>query len=409
MSVPRLTTVLHQELEDLRASGRAKGKELIIESIKRPSGERGPRYMLKGYTQEFIKMNSNSYLGMSLRDDLIAAEEKAVHAFGTSPGACRFISGTHAPHRDLEKQLARFHDCEDAILFSSAYATMIGTIVSLVSENTIIISDALNHNCIINAIKLSRPKDKKVYKHNDLTEMEAQIRASVGQCGRIVLITDGIFSMRGDNADLPAMKEIISRYDDKFPQNIVLLVDDSHGVGAYGATGRGTVEYTGAGRVDVLIGTLGKAFGANGGYVAADETIITYLREKAITYIYSNPITVGEAAVVQKVLEVVNTPAGAERLKHLGDMTRRFRDGIVSMNYETMPGAHPIVPLMVRDTAKTSSLVMFLRAHGVLATGLNFPVVPDGDQSIRFQVNADHTALDIDTVLGVLKAYLDQA
>ncbi len=405
MPLDRFKKVLENELNELREKGTAKGKELIITKVKKPEGNRGPRYLLKGFGEkEFIRMNSNSYLGMALRDDIIEAEEKAAREFGVGPGAVRFINGTYKAHRDLEKKLAEFHGREDAIIFSAAYATMIGTLTALISKETIVISDELNHNCIINAIRLSRPADKMIYRHLDMNEMEEQIKSAVGRAKRIVLVTDGIFSMRGDYAPLDKIMEIVKKYDDKFEENIIVVADDSHGVGAFGETGRGTEEYTG-GRVDVLIGTLGKAFGVNGGYVVSDETITTYLREKAITYVYSNPITVAEAATALKVIEFLDSENGRKRLEYLRELTKRFESGLKNMGYEIIESEHPIVPLMVRDTKRTSDIVKFLLENGVLATGLNYPVVPKGDEEIRFQINADHTPSDIDYVLGVLKKY----
>ncbi len=405
MPLERFKKVLKSELDELKAKGTAKGKELIITRVKKPEGDRGPRYYLKGFGEkEFIRMNSNSYLGMALREDIIEEEEKAAREFGVGPGAVRFINGTYKAHRDLEKKLASFHGREDAIIFSAAYATMIGTLTALISKDTIVISDELNHNCIINAIRLSRPADKKIYKHLDMEEMENQIKESVGKGKRIVLVTDGIFSMRGDYAPLNRIMEIVKKYDDKFEENIIVVADDSHGVGAFGETGRGTEEYTG-GKVDVLIGTLGKAFGVNGGYVVSDEIITTYLREKAITYVYSNPITVAEAATALKVIEYLDSDEGKKRLVYLRELTKRFESGLKEMGYEIIESEHPIVPLMVRDTQKTSDIVKFLLENGVLATGLNYPVVPKGDEEIRFQINADHTPADIDYVLGVLRKY----
>ena len=175
-------------------------------------------------------------------------------------------------------------------------------------------------------------------------------------------------------------------------------------MGGFGPTGRGTEEYCGA-RVDLLIGTLGKAFGVNGGYVVTSQEIVDYLRQTAPMYIYSNPITVAEARAASAALELVDSSRGLNMLEHLRAMTRRFQAGLETHGYETIPGDHPVVPLMVRDTAKTSELVSFLTGRGVLATGLNFPVVPKGDEEIRFQVNADHLPADIDYVLEVLKDF----
>ncbi|MBU1702039.1 MAG: pyridoxal phosphate-dependent aminotransferase family protein [Candidatus Eisenbacteria bacterium] len=407
MGLQRVEKALGGELDELFSKGTAKGKEAIFTGVIKPTGKKGPRYLLKGQgTKEFLRMNSNSYLGMSLEDKVITAEEHASREFGVGPGAVRFINGTFKAHRDLEKKLAEFHGREDAMIYSAAYATMIGVFAAMTSKETTIISDELNHNCIINAIRLSRPFEKKLYKHNNMEQLEQSIKESIGSgAKRILIVTDGIFSMRGDYAPLDTINAFAKKYDKEFPEGVVVMVDDSHGVGAYGETGRGTEEYTKAGKVDVLIGTLGKAFGVNGGYVVSSETVTRYLREKAITYIYSNPITVGEAAATLEVLKILDSNAGRERLKHLSKLTKKFEDGLKSMDYEIIESAHPIVPLMVRDTQKTTDIVMFLKENGVLGTGLNFPVVPQGDQTIRFQVNGNHTEYDIEVVLSVLADY----
>jgi glycine C-acetyltransferase len=337
---------------------------------------------------------------------VIEAEEKTSREFGVGPGAVRFINGTFKAHRDLEKKLAEFHGREDAMIYSAAYATMIGVFAALTSKETTIISDELNHNCIINAIRLSRPFEKKIYKHNDMAQLEGAIKECIGSgAKRLLIVTDGIFSMRGDYAPLDKIMEFAGKYDAEFPEGIVVMVDDSHGVGAFGETGRGVEEYTNAGKVDVLIGTLGKAFGVNGGYVVSSETVTRYLREKAITYIYSNPITAGESAATLEVVKFLDSDAGRERLKHLRRLTKKFEDGLKGMGFEVIESEHPIVPLMVRDTQKTTDIVNFLKENGVLATGLNFPVVPQGDQTIRFQVNGNHTDHDIEFALSVLAEY----
>ncbi|MCK4607383.1 MAG: aminotransferase class I/II-fold pyridoxal phosphate-dependent enzyme, partial [candidate division Zixibacteria bacterium] len=198
--------------------------------------------------------------------------------------------------------------------------------------------------------------------------------------------------------------EICKKYDAQFEEGVISVVDDSHGIGALGKTGRGTEEYVNT-KVDVLIGTLGKAFGINGGFVTGSATIVEYLRETAPMYIYSNPITCSEASAAMKAVEILDSPEGLKILEHLGKMTKRFEDGIKAAGYETIEGPHPVVPLMVRDTQKTNEIVKHLTANGVLATGLNFPVVPKGDEEIRFQVCADHTEADIDYVVGVLRDY----
>jgi glycine C-acetyltransferase len=211
--------------------------------------------------------------------------------------------------------------------------------------------------------------------------------------------------MRGDYAPLNEISEIVKKYDKHFEENIITVVDDSHGVGAFGQTGRGTEEYTKAEGIDILIGTLGKAYGVNGGYITSNKTITSYLREKAITYVYSNPITVAEAATALFVIDFLDSEEGIKRLKHLRELTKRFENGLKNLGFEIIESDHPIVPLLVRDTQKTAALVQYLLKNGVLATGLNYPVVPKGDEEIRFQINADQTAYDIDAVLDILKNY----
>ena len=405
MPLQKITDRLQNELTELSDSGRAKGAEKVITRARKATANNGPRFLLEGWgDKEFIKMNANSYLGLSLREDMIAAEESAAWEFGVGPGAVRFISGTYQAHIDLEKKLAAFHGREAAMILSSAYVTSMGVIAPLVTDRSYIISDALNHNCIINAIRLSRPAGKAIYQHNDMDDLRQQLQKAVGKAERVIVVTDGIFSMRGDHAPLDQLVDICREFDDRFSEGVISIADDSHGVGAFGPTGRGTEEYCDT-RVDILIGTLGKAFGVNGGYVCANSAIIQYLREKAPMYIYSNPITVAESRAALKALQILDGPEGKALLAHLRAMTRKFEQGLVQLGYETIPGEHPVVPLMVRDTTKTADLVAFLTDHGVLATGLNFPVVPKGDEEIRFQVCADHTEADIDYVLGVLAAY----
>jgi glycine C-acetyltransferase len=403
MPTHALTRVLGARLDELGHSGRLKGDESPIRGVVPPHDGFGPRYLIEGEGEtRFLRMNSNSYLGMALRAEIVEAEETAAAACGTGPGAVRFISGTWSAHTALERRLATFHGRPAAMLFSSAYATVMGSLPPLTTDRTAVISDALNHNCIINAIALARPAEKHIYPHLDMGELERALAAAARSCTRAIIVTDGIFSMRGDHAPLDRIMALARAHDAAFAENAIVVVDDSHGVGAFGANGRGTEEYTGAPPCDLLVGTLGKAFGVNGGYVTADATIIRYLRETSPFYIYSNPITPPEAAAAHRAVDLVDSPVGADMLAHLRAVTVRFRSGLLRLGFETLAGEHPVVPLMVRDTARTSALVAHLRRNGILATGLNYPVVPRGDEEIRFQISADHTAADVDAALEAL-------
>lgn len=405
MPLEKLVDDLKAQLADLDAQGTGKGREQVVVAVKPPQGGRGPRFLLEGAGErEFIRMNSNSYLGLSLRSELIDAEEQAAHAFGVGPGAVRFISGTYDPHLKLEQALADFHGRPAAMIAGSAYTAVAGVLFSLSTPETVLVSDELNHNCIVNGMKLAAHQARKVYGHLDLRSLEQRLEESVGQAQGALVITDGVFSMRGDHAPVDRIAELCRKYDPRFERGCALVVDDSHGVGGFGTTGRGTEEVTG-GRADVLVGTLGKAMGVNGGYIATEAAIVRWLREKNPFYIYSNPIAPGEAAAALAALELIRGRLGVEMLSHLRAVTQRFRDGLVRLGFETIAGQHPVVPLLVRDTERTRALVAFLRENGVLATGLNYPVVPRGEQLIRFQVSADHTEADIDAVLSVLSRF----
>jgi glycine C-acetyltransferase len=408
MPCDRLNSALEKHLDELDEKGTLKGAESVITEVIPAREGRGPRYRLEGHgDKEFVKMNSNSYLGLSLHPEVIRAEEAAAAKLGTGPGAVRFISGTYGQHIELERRLADFHGREAAMAFSSAYATVVGIVTPLVTEETVLISDELNHNCIINAMRLARPKAKAVYAHNDVRKLEGALSQAVGTARRVIIVTDGIFSMRGDHAPLGSIMDLAQRYDAEFEENVVVLVDDSHGVGAFGENGRGTEEYCDC-RADLLVATLGKALGVNGGYVTGSKTAVRFLRETSPFYIYSNPITPAEAAAATKSLEILDSVEGRGLLANLRAMTKRFEQGLQGLGYDTIPGDHPVTPLMVRDTGKTGRLVAHLETHGVLATGLKFPVVPRGDECIRFQVNADHTEGDIDEVLGVLASFSER-
>ncbi|MCA8926674.1 MAG: aminotransferase class I/II-fold pyridoxal phosphate-dependent enzyme [Alphaproteobacteria bacterium] len=402
----RLKPILAAHLASLEETGTRKGAERVIRGVLPPAGDLGPRYLLEGQgDRPFLRMNANSYLGLSSDPAVIAAEEHAVRTFGAGPGAVRFISGTWVPHRELERRLAAFHGREAAMLFSSAYATVMGLLPSLITPETAVISDELNHNCIINAIRLSTPREKRIYRHLAMAELEEQLQAASQTCRRAIIVTDGIFSMRGDHAPLDRIMALARRYDEKFAENVLVVVDDSHGIGALGRTGRGTEEATASGPADLLVATLGKAFGVNGGYVVGSDTLIAYLRETAPFYIYSNPITPAEAAAAAASLTILESPRGLALLEHLRAMTTRFERGLLNLGHEIIPSAHPVTPLLVRDTPRTRRMIEHLFAAGILATGLGYPVVPRGDEEIRFQIAADHTPADIDAALDAVRTF----
>jgi glycine C-acetyltransferase len=403
MALEKIEPLLTRNFAELEAKGTLKGAEHIVTGVLPGKGGFGPRYTLEGYGERaFLRMNSNSYLGLALHERVIAAEARAAEQFGAGPGAVRFISGTYQPHIDLERKLAAFHGRDAAMLMSAAYTTVMGVLPQFIDEDTLVVSDALNHNCIINAIRLARPAKKAVYGHLNMSELNHILESNIGQAKRVCVVTDGIFSMRGDHAPLDEIKAICERHEQAYNEGVLTMVDDSHGVGACGQTGRGTEEYTHT-QADLLVATLGKALGVNGGYVVSAGWVIDYLRETAPFYIYSNPITPAEAAAAAEALDILAGPAGRQLLDTIRSLAARLRAGLEALGFETIKGEHPIVPILVRDTDKTAALVQHLFDNNILVTGLNYPIVPKGEQEIRLQVCANHTAKDIDRVLHVLQ------
>jgi glycine C-acetyltransferase len=403
LSTEHLDAILAKGLISLREGGRLKGSERVVTGFRPATADRGPRWLIEGEGErEFLRMNSNSYLGFSVHPEVAAAGEEGVRAFGAGPGAVRFISGTSRPHVDLERRLAAFHGRRSAMIFSSAYGAVMGILPLLLTGESVVVSDELNHHCIINAVRLSRPAAKFIYRHLDMEGLERGLEEHAGRVKRALVVTDGIFSMRGDHAPLDRIVAICDSHRGRYEEGIVTIVDDSHGVGAFGRTGRGTEEYCGA-RADILIGTLGKAFGVNGGYAVSSPPVIEYLREQAPFYVYSNPVSPGEAAAAVQALNILDSRRGLELLNKLRRLTGRFEKGLRRIGFETISGDHPVVPLLTRSGEETSRLVKKLHERGILVTALNYPVVPRGEEEIRFQVSADHTASDIDFVLAALQ------
>jgi glycine C-acetyltransferase len=351
-------------------------------------------------------MNSNSYLSLSHHPALMEAADEATRTFGVGPGAVRFIDGTYALHVALEESIARFVGKPAAKIFNSAYTANCGFALAISSKQTYWIGDQLNHNSIIRAMRIANvPSSQRgIYAHNNTEELARCLEAVPAEMERVIIIFDGVFSMRGDFAPINEIQRIAGLYEGRFKAGVITVVDDSHGIGAYGETGRGTAEYTGA-QPDVIIGTFGKAFGVNGGFIAGSHALIEAVRQKADTYIYTNPLGVGDCAAAIRAIEICDSPEGRQRLRDLQENIQRFRQGLVSLGRESIPGPHPIVPLLVRDTARTHELVRHLFERGILVVGLTYPVVPRGDETIRFQLNAAHTKADIDEVLEALAAF----
>jgi glycine C-acetyltransferase len=403
MSLQKLNSALAKDLAVLKEEGRAKAPErIIVDYIPQKNGK-GPRYKLQESDLEFIRMNSNAYLSLSNHPEMIKAADEATHKFGVGPGAVRFIDGTFNYHVQLEKSIADFLGKPAAKIFNSAYTANLALALTINHKQTYWVGDELNHNSIIRAMRIANvPRENKgIYKHNNMEELKTCMENIPASMERVVIIFDGIFSMRGDYSPLDKIAEFAEEYQDKFKDGVITVVDDSHGIGAYGENGRGTEDFCQT-KADVVIGTFGKAFGVNGGFIAASPELIEAVRQKADTYIYTNPLSVADCAAAIKAVEIAGSSEGKERLKTLKERTLQFRKGIEDLGMESIPGPHPVVPVLVRDTAKTQRMVSGLFEKGILVVGLTFPVIPSGDETMRFQINAAHTEADVNYALQTL-------
>jgi len=409
MSSKNFFSLLSYELERIDSLGLSKRQEKVIEGFTRKNP---PKAIIEG--KNYYIFNSNDYLSLRFHPRLKQKEKEASEKYGTGPGAVRFISGTFKIHKDLEKALARFHQKEEAIIFSSAFAANQGVIFPLivgqtrntvVSDKVLVVSDELNHRSIIDAIRLAKlPKEQKaIFKHLDTDNLESIVKNAIGNFDRVLIITDGVFSMLGEVQKLKKIADIKKRYDEKFKNGILIVVDDAHGVGVLGKMGRGSEEEEKC-EVDVLIGTFGKAFGTDGGYVVSKKIIIDYLRESAATYIYSNNLTPGTAGASLEALRVLQEEEGFQIRKKLIDNINYFKR--LAEN-EKIPMAansfHPIQPVLIGNPKKTKKIVKKLFDYGFLTTAISYPVVPQGRDEIRIQINANHNEKVIDLLIKSLK------
>jgi len=411
MSKINFFNLLQKEVDRIDNAKTAKRNEKIIEGFTR---DLSPRAIIGNKAYRIF--NSNDYLGLRFNKKLAKAEREAAEKFGTGPGAVRFISGTLRIYKDLEKALAQFHDREDAMVFSSAFAANVAVIHSLIKgqskdslilNEVLVLSDALNHRSIIEGIRVANlsKEQRLVYKHLDYENLSELLQANINKFRRVIVLTDGIFSMLGEAVDLKKLKAVTGEYDKKYEQGILLVVDDSHGVGAYGETGRGVEEISHT-QADVLVGTLGKAFGSDGGYVVANKKITGYLRESAATYIYSNSVSPGVAGAALEAVKLMTEDEGRALMKKLKDNIFLFKKMLVQAGFKLAADSiHPIQPILIGDPAKSKALAEELFRRGILATSINYPVVPSGRDEIRVQISASHTKKDLEYFMTQLIAY----
>jgi len=351
--------------------------------------------------REVIILSSNNYLGLANHPEVVAAAKAAIDAYGLGPASVRFICGSMTCHLELERRIAAFIGCEAATTFISCWDANVGVIPTLApTPEDAIFSDALNHASIIDAIRLSKAQ-RFIYKHGDLDELEKMLKSATAR--NRVIITDGVFSMEGDVADLPRLKALANRYDAS------LIVDESHATGVLGETGRGTAEHFGVlGEGTIQTSTLGKALGgACGGYVAGSKTVCDYLVQRSRPQLFSNglpPAVCGGSAAAIGVLQ----REGARLLAQLRENTAYFRAAVSDLGLKTIEGVTPIVPVIVGETSTAIAMQKSLLDRGVFVSGFGYPVVPKGEARLRCQISAAHTRADLEAAVAALRAVADE-
>src|SRR5579862_2625384 len=346
--------------------------------------------------QSVLNLCANNYLGLADHPEIIAAAHEALDRWGYGLSSVRFICGTQEIHKELERRLSEFLGMEETILYSSCFDANGGLFETLMDAEDAIVSDELNHASIIDGIRLSKAQRFR-YRNGDMQDLEAKLK-EVSGARRILIATDGVFSMAGYIAKLQEICDLAERY------KAMVMVDDSHAVGFMGENGRGTHEHHKVmGRVDILTGTLGKALGgASGGYISARREIVDLLRQRSRPYLFSNtvaPVIVGASL---KVLDVVTQTSYLR--DRLFSNTRLFRERMTAAGFDIEPGEHPIVPVMLGDAALATKMAALLLEKGVYVVGFSYPVVPRGKARIRVQLSAAHSREDLEFAVGQFAA-----
>jgi|TARA_B110000259_G_scaffold187295_1_gene240979 glycine C-acetyltransferase len=378
---------LKEELEDIQKSGRYKTERII--SSKQDSS-------IKVNNKDIVlNFCANNYLGLASNPIVIKKAKETLESRGFGMASVRFICGTQDIHKTLEKRISKFLGTEDTILYAAAFDANGGLFEPLFSKEDAIISDALNHASIIDGIRLCKAQRFR-YKHNDMIDLEVQLKKSSESRNRII-VTDGVFSMDGTLAQLDKICDLAIKYD------AIVMSDECHSTGFIGKNGRGVHEELNVmGKVDIITGTLGKALGgASGGFTSGPKEIIEILRQKSRPYLFSNtlaPTIVGASLAVLDILESDNS-----FLKQLKTNTKTFREGMLSLGFDIKPGNHPIVPVMLYDDHLAQKMSADLLEMGIYVIGFFFPVVPKGEARIRVQLSASHSNKEVDFALNAFE------
>ena len=371
---------LARETQTIRDAGLYKAERILTSSQAAHVRVLGGRPVLN--------LCANNYLGLSNHPVLIEAAQRGLRDWGFGLSSVRFICGTQQIHTDLEAALSRFLGTEETILYSSCFDANGGLFETLLSAEDAIISDELNHASIIDGIRLCKAQRFR-YRNNDMADLEQKLQESQSARFRMIA-TDGVFSMDGYFANLPAICELADKY------NALVMVDDSHAVGFCGPNGRGTHEQQGVmGRIDILTGTLGKALGgASGGYTSGRKEIVEYLRQRSRPYLFSNSLAPSIVAASLAALDLIaNQP---QLRQQLWDNTAYFREEMTRRGFQILPGEHPIAPVMLGDAVQAGKMAERMLEQGVYVVSFSYPVVPQGKARIRTQISAGHTRADLD-------------
>ncbi len=387
MSRSDLFVHLAEQADQMREAGTFK-TERVLESPQ------AARIRVAG-GREVINMCANNYLGLANHPEVVHAARESLEPWGYGLASVRFICGTQQLHKELEERISRFVGQDDTILYNSCWDANGGLFETILGPEDAIISDELNHASIIDGIRLCKARRLR-YRNNDMADLRAKLSESQDARYRLIA-TDGVFSMDGFLADLPAICELADEYD------ALVMVDDSHAVGFVGPTGRGTPEHFGvADRIDILTGTLGKALGgASGGYTSGRRELVEWLRQRSRTYLFSNPVAPPVAAGSLKAIELLEQ--STDLRDRLESNTRFFRAEMERRGFAILPGEHPIVPVMLGDAALATRMADAMLEEGVYVIGFSYPVVPQGKARIRTQVSAAHSREDLEQAIAAFE------
>lgn len=387
-----LAAELTAELDEMREAG-------TLKSLRVYESPQGPEVRLRGIGDVLV-LSSNDYLGLAAHPRVVEAGIEALAAYGAGTASVRFICGLFEPHLELERDLAGFLGTESTLTYVSCWNANHAILDALCDAGTHVFSDALNHASIIDGLRLARPGAKTIYPHSDAAALDAAL-AEAGDAKRRLIVSDGVFSMEGDLAPLPELVELARRHD------AVLILDDSHGLGVMGETGRGTAEHFGLlEEVDVVTGTLGKALGgAAGGFVAGDRALCEVLEQRSRPQLFSNglPPTVA-ASARQALTELRRRPELVGRLRA---NTAEFRSRLTAAGLDPLPGESAIVPVVVGETSRAIEISRRMLEEGIFVTGFGFPVVPEGTARIRAQMSAALESHHLERAVATLRRAVD--